>query len=1472
MIRALLLTIFASFTVYSQAQIVHIQEDFNAASLPLGWSNTAVNGSHNWSFGIDGSTNDAGNNNLDSTNMVFFDDDNYGSVANNNTVELKTPAFDNTAYLATFLEFDYNLRVFPNLNDSFYVEVYDGSNWNVVFSVNQDDCGRYTNLVSLSLCEIIGFPHALINISAYTNANCQVRFTYHDGNSWAWYVALDNVEIYSVPNEDIGVSNVLSPLNNACGLSTQEPLEIEITNYGGDTASGFSIEGNVNGNTFLESISNKIAPFKTLVHTTTTTFDFSSSGTYSIHANTTFTNDSFPLNDSLNFNIDIDSIFSLPYQESFETTNHDWFTYGDNNSWEIGSPSGLIINTASDGFNSLITNTDGDYNNKENSYFQSPCISKDTNSEFVFLSFDLFLDTELNTDKLFLEYSTDEGNSWKILKEVYPTFSPQHTQNFDHSWSGSSNGWTNIFTVIRGLKHKDKLALRFLFKSDGQNKNEGIAIDNIQIQEAPNTDAQLFQLNFNSISQEGCLLSEAGIEFEIINKGLQSIDSMLVYYLVKGDSMYIDTISNNIQPLDSIHYQSKHNLKLIESSFNQILSWIEVINDSISSNDSMEAAFDISNYFELPYHDNFDHINSSNTGDWTLNNPSNSFYTNYTTSNNNNPSQDHTGAGGNFLLIQKRTNGNFNEELLFESPCIFIDAPNSLLSFWYYFYSGNVIINPLIIDIYDGDKWHNGIDSIKNKTAQSINRPFREKRISLAAFKDKNIKIRMRLKYDNVTLDYALGIDDISIYKPISRDVQLWLNKPLPKNHSMDGTSGMDSCFGGLNDVEIRVRNVGSDSLAAKSFLLHYQFNSGLIVTDTFQSSLQPHKEKIHLFSQPIDPSLKKGLNQIKIWHALNLDSNLIMDTINYSFFNTEISLPHIQDFNNLENEFCGYDLNNYQDFCSLNYRQRIGWRSNSWYYQNLKYHFTQPGRILEENLWKDGHLFAFPPSPISPRNSLVSPCINLSNISDGEMGVFYNNYFNDTLNKIYLDVFRNNQWFNKVDSMQMQKNMSIDQRAYMGFDLSTYTNDNIHLRLKNGSGYIFESWFFDKDSIDLGIVQLTTPTQSYFSCDFSEQEAITATIHNFGRNAISSNTAQIELYLNGTLEATETINSSISANSSLDYTFLKTIDLSKPQSRNFLQARIVLNADSNPSNDSSTVYRYLNKKIGIGYKEDFEKFNSEEECNINHGIPAISFRGIKEVNWELGIEYPGVNYAWMPHSPSNCNYLPNQGGTPTVETGPQEDHSPVGNTFIYTEASSFSFNPPLNKGDSAFIVFPCVDLTNLSLASFNFWYHKYGLRMGDLFIDVDTNGGWITIDSIVGETHVSHTSPWISRAVVLNDFIGKNIGIRFRAIRGTGQKGDMALDDIELKGLLITNTKDLSTNEKHDLIIFPNPSEGLFQIKSANYLQGKAVKVFNIQGKEIERFLLQSSKHEVDLNHLEKGLYFLQVEGEQISKKIVIL
>ncbi|MGS2727925.1 choice-of-anchor J domain-containing protein, partial [Psychroserpens sp. BH13MA-6] len=172
----------------------YLQENFDT-EIPATWTITDAGAAtgDSWISGQQG-----GGNSLDGTNCAIVDSD-----SNGNGVELietlTSPVFDTTGAIALFLDFD---QFYNNIGaDSAIVEVFDGTNWIEVLNQTAD-IGAFN-----------APDQQHIDITAYSNANMQVRFVYNDGNDWAWYWLVDNVQVYnSTCNFPTGltVSNITS--------------------------------------------------------------------------------------------------------------------------------------------------------------------------------------------------------------------------------------------------------------------------------------------------------------------------------------------------------------------------------------------------------------------------------------------------------------------------------------------------------------------------------------------------------------------------------------------------------------------------------------------------------------------------------------------------------------------------------------------------------------------------------------------------------------------------------------------------------------------------------------------------------------------------------------------------------------------------------------------------------------------------------------------------------------------------------------------------------------------------------------------------------------------------------------------------------------------------------------------------------------------------------------------------------------
>jgi hypothetical protein len=127
---------------------------------------------------------------------------------------------------------------------------------------------------------------------------------------------------------------------------------------------------------------------------------------------------------------------------------------------------------------------------------------------------------------------------------------------------------------------------------------------------------------------------------------------------------------------------------------------------------------------------------------------------------------------------------------------------------------------------------------------------------------------------------------------------------------------------------------------------------------------------------------------------------------------------------------------------------------------------------------------------------------------------------------------------------------------------------------------------------------------------------------------------------------------------------------------------------------------------------------------------------------------------------------------TPSSSTGPS--HDVTGGYYIYTEASNG------NTGDVASIVTNPLNMSALSNARLNYWYHMFGSTIDSLSIELAQNGVWNVVDTLIGQQQTSIFDAWLMHSIDLSSYADDPIdSIRFRAVRGLSYTGDIAIDNI---------------------------------------------------------------------------------------------
>ena len=134
----------------------------------------------------------------------------------------------------------------------------------------------------------------------------------------------------------------------------------------------------------------------------------------------------------------------------------------------------------------------------------------------------------------------------------------------------------------------------------------------------------------------------------------------------------------------------------------------------------------------------------------------------------------------------------------------------------------------------------------------------------------------------------------------------------------------------------------------------------------------------------------------------------------------------------------------------------------------------------------------------------------------------------------------------------------------------------------------------------------------------------------------------------------------------------------------------------------------------------------------------------------------------------------------------------------------------------------------------------------------------------------------WKEVLVSLNDYIGYDyIQVRIR-YESCGQNDSSIskifyIDDLFINFESITDITEIPSQEKFNLSISPNPSDGIVRITSG-LEQEYNISVYNILG--VKLFSDNNfSDGTLDLNFLPKGTYFISINNgvDRISKRIVV-
>lgn len=1263
---------------------------------------------------------------------------------------LISPCLDLSSMTAPRIKFWYHMQG-PDI-DMLYLDVQVGGVWiEDVFHLT----GQQQTL------ETDPWEEANVDLSAYSTLD-HFRFRVRRGASYGGDVSIDDVNIFEPLNDNLTVSQLIEPVTTGCVLSTTEQVTVEIINAAQNDATNFNLSYSVDsGLTYStpENYAGTLLSDDTLIYTFATNVDLSIPGDYDFVILIDYAADQFAADDTLYYTIHINPSNSVyPLNESVET-----FVVGApgtvGNGWTIYPATGYTwyvdaagTPTASTGpaVDHTLGTTAGKYMYVEtdngligdDAYFISPCLDMSSLSAPI-LSFWYHMYGSL-IDTLFVDALV--GGTW--VEGIYSIAGQQQISNAD-LWKKAS---VNLTAFINADK------IRFRIEKIGCCTGD-VAIDDINIEQAPDYD---IMVNSWYAPMAGCgLTATENISIEIVNMGAAAQDTIpLVYSIDDGVSTVSEFYYPEILPGDTVIYTFTQQADMSALITYPCIAYISSANDVNHLNDTVwNTITNIPMISTYPYFENFEGpsywTSGGTSSSWALGTPAG-------------PTIIGAASGSNSWVTNLTGSYNTSEQSWVIGPCFdfsSLTAPIFEMKAWWYTelsYDGSVLQYSLdggstwvTIGAYgDPNNWYsyNSVYGVYTMIGEydawagdgngqwvTVKHDLN----MLAGMSD--VKLRIIFASDGSVEYDGFAFDDVLIYQTPDNDL-LTVSWDNP-------TAG--ACGMGMESIEASYYNAGT--LPQSNFNLVYSVDGGTTwITELYTGTLNPGDTLHYTFTAQADFSTA-GVYDCYAAVVNPGDAMSFNDTLNYSVTSvvTVSTFPYFEDF----------EAVHYWTTAGTNGTWEVGVPAgttiigaasgvNSWM-TNLTGYYNN-----SDASWVIGPCFDF--------TSLTAPIFEMkawwnSEASWDGAALQYSIDDGATWVKVgaYLDP---NNWYN--DNSVSGLFYTGNEEGWAGIGPGSWVTvkhdltglggmPNVKLRVAFGSdgsvnsydGFAFDDvMIYDTPDYDLSVISWDAPIEV---CP-SPAEAISITIENLGLVAQTNIPVSYSLDGGTSWIPNEIITATINPGTTYSYTFTTLGDFSVIGTYN-CRAAIMDPLDELHFNDTLDIAIEIFSIQALPYEEDFE-------------LATVGAPGTLPAHW-----YTSSNSTYLWHVRNSS--------TPTTLTGPSNDHTTgaFSGKYVYTEADNGAAN------DTAYLYLPCVDISSYTNPSLTFWYHMCGTNINKLAVDVFSGGVWVNeIHLITGQQQATEAAAWLYAQVDLTPYLDAS-SIRFRAIRGAGTAGDIALDDINV-------------------------------------------------------------------------------------------
>ena len=1369
-------------------------------SVANGWTVASTNASTTPGWTVDaggtgsGGTGPSADHTLGtSAGIYMFTETSSPAATPGDTFDLVSPCIDLAGTTAPRLSFWYHMAGadMGTLN----VRIQNGTVDSLVWSLSGPQ----------QLDETDPWRLAIVDLSFFVGNSITIQFQSVAGTGFTSDMAVDDVSVFDPPPIDMTADAVVEPVDANCFTNAEE-IKVRVVNFGNTTIDfasnnmtvGVDISGVGAPQSFSTIVnSGTLAVFDSLIVTVTNAADLSGGGFHNMFAHATTTGDPNTANDTTFAQVEGIPLETTPYFEDFES----FFTGSPGT--VLGGWQRLSFTNAAPTAAGWFVETDG----LQNTPNTGP-IDDHTTGGSIYMYLESSSGVQGDSFVLISPCVDMAGLSIPRLSFYYHMFGSQTGELQVHVIDG---GVSTMVWSLAGQQQTSQndpwieatvdltafagASVQLAFVAIRGNGGLGdMAIDDILVYDPPPVDMKAESIV--TPVGTGCFSGNEDIIVKVVNLGTApmnfSVNNMTVgVNMVNGANVqpFSTTVTTGMLPVfDSLDVLVTSSADLSAAGTYVLTAYTDAASDGNILNDTTINGAISTPVFSLPFEEDFETFSAGSPGTlangWTATSSSNSPLTSAgwfvetdgtTNSGNTGPLDDNT-PGGSIYMYTETSGGAQGDSFALVSPCIDLTSQTSLtlLKFYYHMFGADMGELQVHVLVNGTD---NMIWSLAGQQQTGENDPFFEQILDLSPYLGNTIQVAfVGIRGASFTSDMA--IDDISIFAPPPIDVQA--------NQIITPIGGCD--LGTAEQVTVEFINFGTAAL--NNVVASFAVDGGAQITpENVPGTFQPGDTAQYTFNATADLStLGQHTITIVVTQLSPADTVNGNDTLNLTFTNFPqvTSFPYSEDFES----------------------GRGGWTAVG---ANSTWAFGTPakdviiGAASGDSAWVTGGLGTGEYNA-NEDSYVIGPCFDFSTLAipQIELSVWWNSEFSWDGAVLQSSIDAGNTWQN-VGAFGDPDNWYTDntvaggpggsQEAWSGRNQTNNGSGGwvqarhvldglggepeVLLRIAFGAdGSVHDDGFaFDNISIvnkpptDLVAQNFVRPPSP--EC-YDDNETITVRIVSNGSSPLdlSTNPATVNVQVLGPNpnSYSATVNTGILAPlDSIDVLITTTGDFS-------VNGKYDLIANVDVAGDADTLNDITTDIVWAGFfAEDFETF-----------LPGGN-----------GVQAQGeLMNGWTRTSSSNSAptaagwFVETDGISNSTGTGPIDDHTPGGSIYMYTETSSGA------QGDTFELITPCVTLSGLTDPRLSFWYHMFGVNMGDLSVRVVGNNIDSVMVTLSGPQQNAESDPWKRQIVDLTPFKDSTVHFVFIGIRGSSFQSDMSIDDVELFNFSSTDIEMLSIDE----------------------------------------------------------------------------